>query len=99
MRVQRLGVRVAANPKRVNEITTNKMNASIPIFRFRYHQCLPVTARSALPGSPSYSLAYVTVCITLPWSTDEYQIGYTGGGRAVRPGPPGRIRPKNNASP
>jgi hypothetical protein len=36
MTVQRLNMRVAANPRRVSEIAINKMNASIPIFRFRY---------------------------------------------------------------
>jgi hypothetical protein len=45
-RVHRLGVRVAANPRRVSAIAANKMNASIPIFRFRYCQCLSVAARS-----------------------------------------------------
>ena len=38
MRVHRLGVRVAANPRRANEIAVNKINASMPILRFRYRQ-------------------------------------------------------------
>jgi hypothetical protein len=66
-------VRVAANPRRVSEIATNKMNASIPVFRFRYRQSLSAAARSGYPDSASYSPSYVTVSITLPWSTDGYR--------------------------
>lgn len=71
MRVHRPGVRVPANPRRANEITVNKINASMPILRFRYRQSFTAAARSGYRAiSPVVPVnLYVTVHITLDRST------------------------------
>jgi hypothetical protein len=76
----RLGLCVAANPRRVNEMTSNKMNASISAFRFRYRQWFPAAARSgylvrSVPAQPNLPNIYVTVCLTFAWSTYCFQTG------------------------
>src|SRR5258706_2797139 len=68
-RVHRLEVRVAANPRRANEIAVNKINASMPVLRSRCRRLFDVGSEIGVTGRFLRHNLYVTVYITLDRST------------------------------